>query len=69
MAGRSSVLKTPDQVFSHRSVYSSPSIQGKNGSGLGLYISRAIPRSYGGDLRFEPQAHGSCFLLELQVEN
>jgi PAS domain S-box-containing protein len=38
--------------------------------GLGLYISRAILRSYGGSLRYEPQTSGSCFAVELwPVEN
>lgn len=39
-------------------------------TGLGLYITRAILRSYGGGLRYEPQPHGSCFTAELwPVEN
>jgi two-component system sensor kinase FixL len=38
-----------------------------DGTGLGLYVSRAVVRSYGGDLRFEPQTEGSCFVIELQV--
>jgi PAS domain S-box-containing protein len=38
---------------------------GARATGLGLYISRAILRSYGGDLRFEPQPRGSCFAVEL----
>ena len=33
--------------------------------GLGLYVSRAILRSYGGSLRYEPQPVGSCFAVEL----
>jgi signal transduction histidine kinase len=37
------------------------------GTGLGLYVSRAVVRSYGGELRFEPSPRGSHFLLELQV--
>ncbi len=36
-------------------------------TGLGLYISRALVRSFGGDLRFEPQASGCCFAIELQI--
>jgi two-component system sensor kinase FixL len=38
---------------------------GAEGTGLGLYISRAILRSYGGDLRFEPRDSGCCFTVEL----
>jgi two-component system sensor kinase FixL len=34
-------------------------------SGLGLYITRAILRSHGGGLRYEPQPAGSCFTVEL----
>jgi two-component system sensor kinase FixL len=37
-----------------------------NSAGLGLYISRAILRAHGGDLRYEPQAQGSCFTVELR---
>jgi signal transduction histidine kinase len=44
-----------------------PFQKGALSSGLGLYISRAILRSYGGDLRFEPASQGSCFTIELQV--
>lgn len=40
---------------------------GANGTGLGLYVSRAVIRNYGGDLRFEPQASGACFAVELQI--
>jgi PAS domain S-box-containing protein len=43
---------------------------GAHAFGLGLYISRAILRSHGGGLRYEPQPHGSCFTVELwPVEN
>ena len=35
------------------------------GSGLGLYVSRLIVRSYNGELSFEPQSQGSCFVVEL----
>jgi two-component system sensor kinase FixL len=38
--------------------------------GLGLYISRAILRSYGGNLRYEPSGRGASFAVELwPVEN
>ena len=40
---------------------------GSDGAGLGLYVSRAIVRSYGGELRFEPQPAGSCFTVEVPV--
>ena len=43
-----------------------PFRQGAAGSGLGLYVSRSIVRGYGGELRFEPQSTGSCFVVELQ---
>ena len=38
-----------------------------DGAGLGLYVSRALVRSYGGDLQFDPQAHGDCFRVEIPV--
>jgi C4-dicarboxylate-specific signal transduction histidine kinase len=40
---------------------------GAEGTGLGLYVSRAVVRSYGGELRYQPSENGSCFLVELQV--
>jgi hypothetical protein len=32
-----------------------------------LYVSRAVIRSYGGDLRYEPTSTGCRFVVELQV--
>jgi C4-dicarboxylate-specific signal transduction histidine kinase len=36
------------------------------GTGLGLYISRSVLKSYGGDLRCEPSPHGACFVVQLR---
>lgn len=33
--------------------------------GLGLFVSRMIARSFAGDVRYEPQPHGSCFAVRL----
>lgn len=35
-------------------------------TGLGLYVSRAIMRSFGGDLVNEPADHGACFAAVLR---
>jgi two-component system, LuxR family, sensor kinase FixL len=40
---------------------------GADGSGLGLYVSRAVIRRFGGDLRFEPTSSGACFCVELPI--
>ncbi len=53
-------IASPDRLFQ-------PFQQGAEGAGLGLYISRAVVRSYGGELRFEPREHGTCFVVELQA--
>ena len=42
-----------------------PFQSGENSVGLGLYISRAILRAHGGELRYESQPDGSCFAVEL----
>ncbi len=39
--------------------------QGAQSFGLGLYISRAILRAHGGELRYEPASAGACFTVEL----
>ena len=36
-------------------------------TGLGLYVSRALMRSFGGDLSFEPSEHGCTFTVKLQA--
>jgi C4-dicarboxylate-specific signal transduction histidine kinase len=48
----------PDDLFK-------PFQPGAQATGLGLYISRAVLRSYGGDLRHEPTSQGSSFVVEL----
>lgn len=51
-------LASPDGLFK-------PFQQGADAAGLGLYVSRAILRSCGGDLTFEPCAEGCCFAVNL----
>jgi two-component system, LuxR family, sensor kinase FixL len=38
---------------------------GASATGLGLYISRAVLKSYGGDLYLDSDAHGACFVVQL----
>lgn len=42
-----------------------PFQQRAESTGLGLYLSRAFMRSFGGDLRYEATALGACFVVEL----
>jgi two-component system, LuxR family, sensor kinase FixL len=44
-----------------------PFQQGAEASGLGLYVSRAIMKNFGGDLIFEPRELGCCFAIALQI--
>jgi two-component system sensor kinase FixL len=37
------------------------------GAGLGLYLSRALARSFAGELAFEPQPYGSCFAVKIPL--
>jgi C4-dicarboxylate-specific signal transduction histidine kinase len=53
-------ISAPERLFK-------PFQPGADGTGLGLYVSRAEVRSYGGELRFEPRERGACFTIELQV--
>ena len=42
-----------------------PLQKGADATGLGLFLSRAFMRSFGGDLRYDPGAPGCCFVIEL----
>ena len=42
-----------------------PLQKGAEATGLGLFLSRAFMRSFGGDLRYDPQAPGCSFVVEL----
>ncbi len=53
-------VAAPERLFA-------PFQPGSDGTGLGLYVSRAVVRGYGGDLRWEPGVAGSCFALELEA--
>ena len=41
--------------------------RGADSTGLGLYVSRAIMKSFGGDLMFEPRPQGCCFAIVLPL--
>jgi two-component system, LuxR family, sensor kinase FixL len=51
-------ISNPDNLFK-------PFQPGAHSTGLGLYISRAVVRAHGGDLRYERLDHGSCFSVQL----
>jgi two-component system, LuxR family, sensor kinase FixL len=51
-------ISSPDGLFR-------PFQRGTNTTGLGLYVSRAILRSFGGELVFEPRTEGCCFAVRL----
>jgi len=44
-----------------------PFLPGAKSTGLGLYVSRAIMRSFSGDLRYEPSSEGCCFAVVLPL--
>lgn len=51
-------VASPERLFH-------PFQPGAESTGLGLYVSRAIVRSFGGDLLYEPRSQGSCFTIVL----
>ena len=51
-------VSTPENLFK-------PFQQRADANGLGLYVSRAILRSFGGELLFEPRTEGCCFAVSL----
>lgn len=53
-------VTSPENLFQ-------PFQRGAKSSGIGLYVSRAIMRSFGGDLNFEPRSEGSCFAVALPL--
>jgi len=53
-------VASPDNLFR-------PFQRGAKSSGLGLYVSRAIMRSFGGELAYEPRSEGSCFAVVLPL--
>ena len=46
-----------------------PFLPGAESTGLGLYVSRAIMRSFGGELDYEPRSEGCCFAVVLPLRS
>jgi PAS domain S-box-containing protein len=44
-----------------------PLQKGADATGLGLFLSRAFMRSFGGDLRYDAGVPGCCFVIELAI--
>ena len=55
-------VRQPDQLFR-------PFQQRAHSTGLGLYLSRAFMRSFGGELRYRAVPNGACFIVELTAVN
>jgi two-component system, LuxR family, sensor kinase FixL len=53
-------IEDPDSLFK-------PFQHGASEGGLGLYVSRAIIRSFGGDVSYQPVTSGCCFVVALDV--
>ena len=46
-----------------------PFLSSAESTGLGLYVSRAIMRSFGGELGYEPSSEGCCFAVVLPLRD
>jgi two-component system sensor kinase FixL len=53
-------IANPDRLFQ-------PFQEGSEATGLGLFLSHALLRSFRGDLRYEPAPYGSAFIIELST--
>jgi signal transduction histidine kinase len=53
-------ITSPEKLFQ-------PLQRSAESTGLGLFLSRALMRSFGGDLRHDPDAPGCCFVIELPI--
>ena len=51
-------IDSPENLFR-------PFQRGAESAGLGLYVSRAIMKSFGGELSYEPRPAGCCFAVSL----
>lgn len=51
-------IADPERLFQ-------PFQEGASMTGMGLYVSRAVIRGFGGKLQYEPTGPGACFAIEL----
>jgi signal transduction histidine kinase len=51
-------IASPDDLFQ-------PFQRGADSTGLGLYLSRAFVRAFGGELRHDPETPGCAFIIDL----
>jgi two-component system sensor kinase FixL len=56
-------VQTPDRLFQP---FQSGTVEG-NSTGLGLYVSRAILRTFGGEITYENVPDRCCFLVQLAI--